>query len=119
MRNFVDERTLTLGLGIDSLTGATPIGAIPFAGPQTFTSPSGSQVRTTPANEIPLDESFLDTRYSISAGWQQPFGRLNKFGVGLTASGEYDYLHLGLNASVSRDFNNRNTTLSLATAIPG
>ena len=75
------------------------------------------QVRTTPANEIPLDESFLDTRYALSAGWQQPFGRLNRYGVGLTASGEYDYLHLGLNANVARDFNKRNTTLSLAAAI--
>jgi len=31
-RNFVDDRILTLGLTVDSLTGATPYGAIPLMG---------------------------------------------------------------------------------------
>ena len=64
-RNFVDDRILTLALTVDSLTGATPVGAIPFDGPQTFTTPSGLQVYTTPPNEIPLDDTFLDTRYAV------------------------------------------------------
>jgi hypothetical protein len=116
-RNFVDDRILALGLTIDSLTGATPIGALPFAGPQTFTTPSGLQVRTTPPNEIPLDGSFLDTRYAISASWQQPWGRMNTLSAGMTASGEYDYLHLGANFKISHDFNNRNSTVSLGLAL--
>ena len=41
VRNFVDERKLTLGLGIDSLTGATPIGAIPYSGTPDFYEPVG------------------------------------------------------------------------------
>ena len=40
VRNFVDDRILSLSLGVDSLTGATPIGAMPYDGPQTFTTPS-------------------------------------------------------------------------------
>lgn len=116
VRNFVDDRLLTLGLGVDTLTGATPIGAIPFDGPQTFTSPSGLQVKTRPANEIPLDDSFLDTRYALSASWQQPLGRLNTVSAGVSASNEYDYLHLGANFRLSRDFNNRNTTASIGVA---
>jgi hypothetical protein len=115
-RNFVDDRILTLGLTVDSLTGATPIGAMPFNGPQTFTTPSGLQVLTRPANEIPLDDTFLDTRYAVSASWQQPFGRMNTFSAGLTASGEYDYFHIGANVKLSHDFNNRNSTVSLALA---
>ncbi|MDX1403316.1 MAG: DUF3570 domain-containing protein [Woeseiaceae bacterium] len=115
-RNFLDDRILTLGLTVDSLTGATPIGAIPFDGPQTFTTPSGLQTRTRPANEIPLDDTFLDTRYAISASWQQPFGRMNSISAGLTASGEYDYFHLGGNFEISHDFNKRNSTVSLAFA---
>jgi hypothetical protein len=115
-RNFVDDRVLSLSLGVDSLTGATPIGAIPFAGPQTFTSPSGNQVRTTPPGEIPLDPSFLDTRVALTANWQQPLGRLSSFNAGLSASSEYDYLHLGANFKLSRDFNKRNTTVSLGLA---
>ena len=80
VRNFVDDRTLTLGLAVDSLTGATPYGAIPFSGAQTFTTPSGLQTRTTPPNVIPLDDTFLDTRYAVSGTWQQPLGRMNSFG---------------------------------------
>ncbi len=115
-RNFIDDRVLSLSLGVDSLTGATPIGAIPFAGPQTFTSPSGNQVRTAPPGEIPLDPSFLDTRVALTANWQQPLGRLSSFNAGLSASSEYDYLHLGANFKLSRDFNKRNTTVSLGLA---
>lgn len=116
-RNFVDDRILAIGLTIDSLTGATPIGAISFNGPQTFTTPSGLQTRTTPPNAIPLDDTFLDTRYAVSGSWQQPLGRMNTFSAGLTASGEYDYFHLGANFKLSHDFNNRNSTLSLALAV--
>ena len=116
-RNFVDDRILTLGLTLDSLTGATPYGAIPFDGPQTFTTPSGLQTRTTPPNVIPLDDTFFDTRYAVSGSWQQPIGRLNTFSAGLTASGEFDYFHLGANFKLSHDFNNRNSTVSLALAV--
>ena len=116
VRNFVDDRVLTLSVGVDTLTGATPIGAMPFNGPQTFTSPSGLQVKTRPANEIPLDDTFLDTRVAVSANWQQPWGRLSTVSAGLSASKEYDYLHLGANFKVSRDFNKRNTTVSLGLA---
>jgi len=116
IRNFVDDRVLSLSLGVDSLTGATPIGAIPFDGPQTFTSPSGLQTRTTPANEIPLDDSFLDTRVALAANWQQPLGRLSSINAGVSASKEHDYLHLGANFKLSRDFNNRNTTASFGLA---
>lgn len=116
VRNFVDDRFLTLSLGVDTLTGATPIGAVPFDGPQTFTSPSGLAVYTRPANEIPLDDTFLDTRVALAASWQQPLGRLNTISAGISASSEYDYLHLGANVKLSRDFNDRNTTVSLGLA---
>lgn len=116
LRNFVDDRVLTLSLGVDTLTGATPIGAMPFDGPQTFTSPSGNAVATRPAGEIPLDDTFLDTRVALSANWQQPLGRLNVVSGGFSLSKEYDYLHLGANFKVSRDFNQRNTTVSFGLA---
>jgi hypothetical protein len=115
-RTFIDDRILTLGLVADSLTGATPSGAIAFNGPQTFTRPSGKATYTTAANEIPLDDSFLDTRVALSVGWQQPVARLYSFNAGLSASKEYDYVHLGANLGLARDFNKRNTTLSLGLA---
>lgn len=116
-RNFVDDRSLTMTLALDSLTGATPSGAISQNVPQTFTRPSGSSTYTVPANTLPLDDTFLDTRLALTATWQQPLGRLYKLSFGASASQEYDYKHFGLNARLSRDFNNRNTTLSAGLAI--
>jgi hypothetical protein len=116
-RYFVDDRALTLGLTVDTLTGATPSGAIRQGVPQTFTRPSGSSAYTIPANELPLDDTFKDTRVALNAGWEQPLGRLWKTSAGFSGSFEYDYTHLGLNGSLSRDFNRRNTTLSAGLAI--
>ena len=116
-RDFLDDRSLTLGLTVDTLTGATPNGALrqPFA--QTFTQPSGNDVFTTPENELPIDDTFRDTRVALTANWQQPLGRLYAVNFGVSASDEYDYTHLGLNAKLARDFNQRNTTVSAGFAL--
>ena len=115
-RTFLDDRSLTLGLTVDALTGATPIGASRQTTAQTLTSPSGSSVFTVPSNSLPLEDNFRDTRVALSANWQQPLGRLTNLSVGASASSEYDYLHLGVNTKISRDFNQRNTTLSAGLA---
>ena len=115
-RDFGDDRKLGLDLSVDSLTGASPSGAIATDGPQTFTSPSGRKTYTTPAGEIPLDDTFLDTRFALNGSWSQPFARLYTLSAGLGFSSEYDYTHIGGNLGVTRDFNDRNTTLSAALA---
>jgi hypothetical protein len=115
-RDFGDERKLGLDLSVDSLTGASPSGAIASSGPQTFTSPSGRKTYDTPAREIPLDDTFLDTRFALNGSWSQPLGRLYTFNAGLGFSSEYDYQHIGANFGLTRDFNQRNTTLSAALA---
>jgi hypothetical protein len=115
-RDFGDERFLDLNLTIDTLTGASPSGATSLETPQTFTSPSGRAIYTTPGNAVPLDDTFLDTRYAASASWSQPLARLYRASAGVGFSSEYDYMHLGVNGSIARDFDNRNTTLSAAIA---
>jgi hypothetical protein len=115
-RDFGDERKLGLDLSVDSLTGASPSGAIVSGDPQTFTSPSGRKTYDTPAGEIPLDDTFLDTRVALNGSWSQPFARLYTVNAGLGFSSEYDYQHLGANVGLTRDFNQRNTTLSFAMA---
>ena len=115
-RDFDDDRRLAIDFSVDTLTGASPSGAIALGTPQTFTSPSGRKTYDTPAGEIPLDDTFLDTRYALGATWTQPLARLYTVSAGLGFSTEYDYTHVGGNASVSRDFNERNTTLSLGVA---
>ncbi len=115
-RTFIDERFLTLGMTLDALTGATPSGGLQQSTPQTFTSASGNNVYTVAAGTLPLDDSFKDTRVALNVSWQQPLGRLYQVSVGASASKEYDYLHLGVNAKLSRDFNQRNTTISAGVA---
>ena len=115
-RLFADDRTLTLGLTVDTLTGATPNGAIRQDGVQTFTRPSGAGSYTVPAGDLQLDDTFKDTPVSLSANWQQPFGEKGLASIGLTASKEYDYLHTGVNARYAHDFNQRNTTVSAGIA---
>ena len=50
-RLFADDRILTLGLTVDTLTGATPNGAIRQDGVQTFTRPSGADAYAVPAGD--------------------------------------------------------------------
>jgi len=111
-RAFVDDRFLTAGLTVDALTGASPNGALPQSVAQTFTKPSGQRTYTVAPGDFPMDSTFHDTRVAVSANWEQPLGRLYQFNVGASASAEFDYLHTGINARLSRDFNQRNTTLS-------
>jgi hypothetical protein len=112
-RLFTDDRVLTLGLTVDTLTGASPNGAIRQDIAQTFTRPSGNASYSVPAGDLPLDDTFKDTRVALSANWQQPAGEKGLLNVGLSASKEYDYLHTGLNFRYAHDFNQRNTTASV------
>lgn len=115
-RDFGDERKLSATLTADTLTGASASGAIALDTPQTFTSPSGRATYTTPGGEVPLDDTFHDTRFALNANWSQPLARLYTVSAGLGFSTEYDYRHLGTNVSLARDFNKRNTTLSAGLA---
>jgi hypothetical protein len=115
-RAFDDDRLLNLTLTADTLTGASASGAIALDTPQTFTSPSGRAVYTTPAGQTPLDDTFLDTRFALNAGWTQPLARLYTLSAGLGFSTEYDYTHLGANLGLARDFNKRNTTVNAGLA---
>ena len=107
---FVNEK-----LVLDSLTGATPNGAHARSTLQTFTTPSGKSSYTAQAGENPLDDTFHDGRFAISADWEQPIvDDVTRMILGANVSNEYDYLSLGLSATFLRDYNSRNTTLSAA-----
>ena len=116
VRDFGDDRKFSLDLGFDTLTGASPNGAIASDLPQTFTRPSGRGTYTTSAGAVPLDSSFHDSRFAVNASWSQPFARLYSFNAGVGVSSEFDYQHVGVNAGLTRDFNERNTTMSLSVA---
>ncbi len=115
LRNdFGNERTGNLKFVIDTLTGASANGATPSATAQTFTRPSGRGSYTTAGGNTPLDDTFKDARGALSAGYSQRLGRMNTITTGLYGSGEHDYSSLGGNLGLSRDFFQRNTTLSVA-----
>ena len=115
-RAFDEDRSLNFSLTVDSLTGATPNGAVPANAPQTFTGPSGGGSYTVAPGEQPLDTTFLDTRIALAATWQQSLGDAMRWSVGFSSSDEYDYLHLGVDARLERDFNQRNTTAFVGVA---
>ncbi len=111
IRRALDEdRSWSVDLTVDSLTGATPSGAVPANSTQTFTGASGRGSYTVAAGEVPFDPTFLDTRVALSANWQQALGTASRWNIGLSASNEFDYLHVGANTRFEYDFNQKNTT---------
>jgi hypothetical protein len=107
----------TLRAAIDTLTGASANGAVPSRYPQTFTGPSGGSSYQVSPGEVPLDPTFTDSRLALSANWLRPLGSRVEFDLGGSVSKETDYLHLGLNARLNRDFNQRNTRLTFGAAL--
>jgi hypothetical protein len=105
---FDGERVWSTRLVFDSLTGASPNGAINSAQPQTFTSPSGSASYTVAPGTQPLYDQFKDTRVSLLTSWSAPLVRLWKYSVGFNGSKEYDYLSLGVNTSLTKESEDKN-----------
>jgi hypothetical protein len=117
-RNFEDESSLSVKVVVDAMTGATPNGAHASSSVQTFTRPSGNGSYTVAPGTIPLDDTFHDTRLALSADWVQPVIDDNtRLALGANVSSEFDYFSLGASATLLRDFNGRNTTLSAGIGI--
>ena len=110
-------KILSLNIGIDTLTGSSPSGVTTSTSVQTLTSPSGNGTVVHPANELPLDDTFRDTRVSGGASWDQSIiDEKTRGNAGFSFSKEYDYLHLGVSGGLSRELNNKNTTFSVGLA---
>lgn len=114
-----NETALGLKLTLDALTGASPNGAVPQPAPQTFTSPSGESTYTVAAGAPPLDTSFHDRRVALAATMERPFGPVQRLSLAANVSAEYDFQSLGLSAALAREFNDKNTTLSVGLALEG
>jgi hypothetical protein len=109
-KDFGDQHILTTKIVIDTLTGASASGAVPQASAQTFTRPSGNGQYSIAPNELPLDDTFRDTRIQLSTNWNQAIYQDTRVNLGGNISREYDYLSIGASASIERDFYNKNTT---------
>ncbi|WP_420429676.1 DUF3570 domain-containing protein [Algiphilus sp.] len=115
-RWFDTDRALNTKLVVDTLTGASPNGAVPSSLPQTYTQASGRGSYTVAPGTIPLDDTFRDTRVAISAGWNQPLSRHLVGNIGVSASNEYDYFSLGVDGGLAYALAQNNATLSLGLA---
>ena len=121
-KDFGDQRLLDGALTLDSLSGATPNGAIPARTPQTFASPSSTSLTPKPGHkttlytiapgDLPQDPHFKEQRVAGDLDWSQPIGLDNTLSYGGHASTEHDFQSVEAHAGLSHDFNEKNTTLS-------
>ena len=115
-KTFENDEVLNLKITLDSLTGASPNGAVAQPTPQTFTRPSGNGQYTIEAGDTPLDDTFQDTRLQLTGQWTQPLWDNYTVSAGGNFSREYDYMSTSVNGNIARDFNKKNTTLSMGMA---
>jgi len=116
-RDFSDNRSLSILVTVDSITGATPLGTLPATAntaPNTITSPSGHATNPI-VGKIPLSH-MTDTRFAMDTTWEQPLAPNYSGAFGINASKETDYIATGINSKIARDFNQKNTTLSIGIA---
>lgn len=118
-KEYADGRTIGLHLTFDSLSGSSPNGASPSRQPQTFASPSAKSAGvarhsyTTAPGQLPADPNYSDQRVALGADWTLPLTRLMRANIGGQFSYEDDFYSGSVSAAIERDFNEKNTTLSL------
>jgi hypothetical protein len=121
-QDFGDTRVLDGTVTIDTLSGATPNGAIPSRTAQTFAGPSSSSLTPKPGSKtrlytaapgaLPEDPYFTELRVAGDGSWSQPVGLDNSVSAGGHASVEHDFDSIGAHGSFSHTLNDKNTSLS-------
>jgi hypothetical protein len=111
---FANGQSLNFNATFDALSGASPNGALPSRSAQTFASPSGKAGHqyTVGPGQLPADPNYHDTRVAVGGDWTVPFTRVDQVTVGGKVSAEEDFFSATVNASIARDFNDKNTTVS-------
>ncbi|PHQ60320.1 MAG: hypothetical protein COC03_02815 [Robiginitomaculum sp.] len=119
--NFEDQSSLSLKFTADILTGASPYGATLAQGVQTLVNPpstgasgSAGTISTTdvPAEVLPIATGFNDQRYAVDASYVTPWGEGNTVSISAGVSKETDYKSFYGGVGLSRELNQKNTTLS-------
>ncbi|MEJ2403757.1 MAG: DUF3570 domain-containing protein [Candidatus Thiodiazotropha sp.] len=110
-KQLSESESVTLHGVFDTMSGATPNGAIKSSTAQTFTSASGNAYTTT-ANELPTMD-FEDDRFEFGFEWDKNTSRQVKRTLGGNLSAEGDYSSLGGSLSYAFDSMDRMRTLSV------
>jgi hypothetical protein len=111
------DRSIGVKFTFDGLTGASPSGATPSRGIQTFTRASGQGSYSVSPGTIPLDNTFSDARIALDGSFSQPLSRLIVSSFGAHYSGEHDYSSFGINTGLTLDLFRKNTTLGVSGAL--
>jgi hypothetical protein len=115
-RKLDDDSSVTGRFVVDSLTGATPTGAMPSSRGVSVTGASGTVSST--AGELPLAD-FRDLRTAVGGTWTRRIAGQWQLDLGGNLSLERDFRSAGANAQLARDFNRHNTTLSAGVSYEG
>jgi len=105
--------SFTLGLQLDTLTGATPNGATASNVAQTFTQSSGAGSYRTEAGDLPADDTHMDTRLAVETSYTDQHSSDLVINYDGHVSMEFDYLSFGFANSYQIDFDQHNTSLFL------
>lgn len=116
-KDYSETSNLTYKVVIDSLTGSSANGAIEQNSPQTFTRPSGKGQFITDANSTVLDDTFQDTRVQFNISWTDALTETSRYTLGSNLSSEYDFQSISFNGEWAKDFNQKNSTLSIGASI--
>lgn len=104
-----NDEKLTVRLEFDSIGGSSPNGVAASNQEQTFTTPSGRDSYTVPANTLPTDPTFNDQRLGVLANKTVPLSRLKQFTYGAGVSQEFDYFNLDASLALQQETNQKNT----------
>ena len=113
VKDLQNGQVVNLQFVVDSLTGATPLGAVTSFLPQIWTNASkAAHSYTTAPGTLPVDPFYHDVRVAAAGSWQLPLSRVMSWTVGAKASYELDFVSLTGSTSIARNFNEDNTTVS-------
>ncbi|MCW9013249.1 MAG: DUF3570 domain-containing protein [Gammaproteobacteria bacterium] len=115
--DITDNDRVTINLVLDTMSGATPTGAVESeTSSVTFSSASGAG-GSTATGGAPDIADFSDTRLGFSLSWEQTISRLRKLTYGGNLSVEKDYHSYGANATLNQDTEDRGTTYTAGLAV--
>jgi len=110
--NISDDDTIALGLVFDTLTGATPTGALIGDEFASVSGVSGGGVSTDAGSDGKV--TFDDTRLAIDAKWTHEWERLVRSKTGAYVSVEGDYTAVGGSIGVEKDNDDKSLTYTIA-----
>lgn len=111
-----DNASVQVDVIYDTMSGATPTGAVQQSSIAAVTTPSsGGSALGTSGGTAALS-TFSDTRVALDVDWEQYFSRLFKANFGGSVSVESDYESYGVSINVSQDSSNRMTSYTAGVA---